>query len=210
MESLPRLRLMGDSDCWELEFIARGGRLNAAEAQVEAHTSNTVLITGDAEANGLGAAFACLAREGGYEGIAAHDLGDLFRLKLFAHLAMDGVRQWRWSKDGAARIDAAGLHAVVVDLREHAGTVFVNCAGHTPVSGNHVGIKTMDQFLISPIARVDRLLLCNDEATATLRALGIVGDEARPGQVLFGEVRQVGREDDAIRNNRLADAYGCE
>jgi len=65
---------MGDSDCWELEFIARGGRLNAAEAQVEAHTSNTVLITGDAEANGLGAAFACLAREGGITDLAAHDI----------------------------------------------------------------------------------------------------------------------------------------
>jgi len=74
MESLPRLRLRGDSDCWELEFVARGRGLNAAEAQVEAHTSNAVLITGDAEANGLGTAFASLAREGRITDLAAHDI----------------------------------------------------------------------------------------------------------------------------------------
>jgi len=74
MESLPRLRLMGDSDCRELEFVARGRRLNAAEAKVEAHTSNAVLITGDAEADGLGTAFASLAHEGRITNLAAHDI----------------------------------------------------------------------------------------------------------------------------------------
>src|SRR5215469_3346886 len=74
MGSLPRLRLLGYRDFRELELVACGRGLNAAEAQVEAHTSNTILITGDAEANGLGTSLACLAREGGIADLTTHDI----------------------------------------------------------------------------------------------------------------------------------------
>src|SRR5260370_27961889 len=90
-----------------------------------------------------------------YKGIAAHYLSDLLRLKLFTHFTMNRVYQGRWSKHGTARIDATGLHPVVIDLREDARTLFVNRAGHTPVCRYNVGIKTMYQFLIGPVTRVD-------------------------------------------------------
>src|SRR5215469_12116722 len=74
MGSPLRLRVLGYRNCWELEFVAGGGGLDAAEAQVEAHTSNAILITGDAEADGLGTALACFAREGGIADLAAYDI----------------------------------------------------------------------------------------------------------------------------------------
>src|SRR5215469_9953692 len=100
MGGLPRLWVMGDGDCWELEFVAGGGRLDAAEAQVEAHTANAVLITGDAETDGFGTPFACLAREGRIADLAAHDIHHIGQPFAEDTLGLYGVFDASRTKDG--------------------------------------------------------------------------------------------------------------
>src|SRR5579885_3770063 len=78
-----------------------------------------------------------------YKCVAAHDFGNLFRLQLLAHLAVNRIDQRRWPDNGTTRIDAAGLHAIVVDLREHARAVIMNRARHVPVMGNDMGVEAM-------------------------------------------------------------------
>src|ERR1051326_6433974 len=121
---------------------------------------------------------------------------------------MDGIDDGRGSKHRAARIETARLHAVMIYLCEDARIIGMYRARQTAISRDDARIEAMYQFLIGPIARMDRLLLGNDQATAALRAFGVIGDQARPRQVRLRQVGQVGGKDHAVRYNRLTDADG--
>src|SRR5579872_2328200 len=105
------------------------------------------------------AAFAHMPR---YQRVAPHDLGNLFLLDFLAHFAMDGINHWGGAYYRAARIYAAGLHSVVVNLREHACAMLVNGARHTPVTGNNLRIESVNKLLIGPVAGMNRLFFRDD------------------------------------------------
>src|SRR5437660_10080966 len=93
--------------------------------------------------------------------ITAHNFGDLFRFGLFAHFAMDRIEQRRRTNDRAARINAVRLHPIMIELSKNARSMLVNHACQAAVVRDDMGIKTMDQLLISSVAGMDRWLFGN-------------------------------------------------
>src|SRR5579859_1672085 len=67
-----RFRIRGNIDHRKLQFVTCCWRLNATEAQVETHTPNTVLVTGDAETDRLAAPFTRFACECGITDLTTH------------------------------------------------------------------------------------------------------------------------------------------
>src|SRR5205814_1079448 len=57
---------------------------------------------------------------------------------------------------------------------------------------------------------MDRLLLGDDQPGATAGALLVVGKQARAGEVVLGQVGEVGGEHDAVGYGRRADPEGGE
>src|SRR5579885_1024848 len=68
----PALEVLRRQRARETQFVTRRGRLDAAQAEVQAHAPDTVLIAGDAEADGFGSSLAGFARKFGVADLAAH------------------------------------------------------------------------------------------------------------------------------------------
>src|SRR2546422_6059408 len=78
--------------------------------------------------------------------------------------------------------------------------------GQAPVRRNDTGIKAVDERLVSPVTRMYRLLLRDDQSAATPGAFDIIGCQPWPRQVLLCQVGQMRREGDAVGDDGLANA----
>src|SRR5690242_16539542 len=65
---------LGKNRAWEALFVTSSGCLDTAQAEVESHTSNAILVARDAQANRFRAALARLACKFWVADLATHDI----------------------------------------------------------------------------------------------------------------------------------------
>ena len=128
----------------------------------------------------------------------------------FGRLPVEHVRDRRRCPDRQSGETAAALLPVVIELREDAGVVRVDRPGQLLVSGDDLGMEGLDQVLVRPVGRVDRLLLGDDEPRAAARPGDQVVRQPLGGQPVLRQVGQVGRERYAVRYRHPPDRERAE
>ena len=130
--------------------------------------------------------------------VAGDDLVDLGLVDRFGHLAEQRVGHCRRCPHRHARVHAAGLTSVVVDLGEDGHAVPVNGIGDGSVAGDDVAVEPVDELLVGPVGRVCAVLLGDDEPGATGGACGVVRGMLLGGPAIARVVGEVRAEDDAV------------
>ena len=133
-------------------------------------------------------------------GEVVDDLADVLDLHGLGRLPVEHVRDGRRRPHRQAGKAAAALLAVVVELGEDARVVPVDFAGELLVAGDHLGMEGFDEPLVGPVGGMHRLLFGDDEPRAAARAGRQVARQPLAGQPVLGQVGEVGRERDAVRD----------
>ena len=152
----------------------------------------------DAVETTLGAMFRdeCVARDDLVDLGVADGLGHLTEQRIGDR----GRRPHRKSAEHAAR-----LTTVVIDLGEDRNTMTVHRVGDALVSGDHVAMEAVNEFLVGPVRGVRAVFLGDDEPGSTRGARGVVRGVLFGGFSVAGVVGEVRTEDDAITR-----AHGSE
>ena len=92
----------------------------------------------------------------GADGKIVDAFGDIFELHGLAGFPKDGILTGRRSPHRQARNLAVSLHAVVVELSENFGVVFVNGAGQPFETWNHLRFIDIHQLVIGVVRGGER------------------------------------------------------
>ena len=94
----------------------------------------------------------------------AGDLLDIFRLHLLGRFTKENIRHRTRRPDRQTGDHAVALLAVMIDLGKDLGIVLMYVIGYLLKSGEHLGVIDIDQFLVSPVGRMNAHLLRNDQS----------------------------------------------
>ena len=144
----------------------------------------------------------------GADGEIFDALLDILDLHGLAGLPKDGILAGRRPPHRQAGDFAVPLHAVVVELCEDLGVVFVNGAGEPLEPRNHVRFIDVHQLVIGVIRGMDAHLLGDDQADAALGPLPVIIDMPVADQIVHRVVGHVGGKIDPVGHHRRADFEG--
>ena len=100
---------------------------------------------------------------------------------------------------------AVSLHAVVVELGEDLGVVFVNGAGQPFKTRNHLRFIDIHQLVIGVVRGMDAHLLGDDQTDAAFGPLLIIIDMPVTDQIIHRIIGHVGGKIDPVGHHRGAD-----
>ena len=141
--------------------------------------------------------------------VARNDLVNLGVRDSFRNFTKERVGNCRWRPHRKATEHAACLTAIVIDLGKDRHAMTMNRVGDALVAGDHVAMKTVNQFFIGPVGGVRAVLFGDDESGTTSSTRRVVVGMLFGGLAIAGVVGEVGAKDNAVAGRHRPEFKRC-